>query len=584
MRLLGNMELWLRRLDVRLRLIVAFTLVVGIVTGLMGLYATAVMEDKITGAVSEKLKDDSSLGLELLNAYYPGDWEIRDGFLYKGGALMEENYYAVDRIGKLTGDSVTIFRDDVRVATNVTSGDERLIGTTAPAQARIQVLQKGKPYSGQDDVMGITSQTLYQPIHDRDGKVVGIWCLGVPQTDYDAMVDKFRINMLVCCALGILMGFGAACLIAYSVYRPLQRIKGAVQLASQGDLRQNLPVQPDDEPGQLARTINTMLERISGLIRRSSSIIANVNEASAQLLGCSQLSANNMEQMAVRTGEMKERAVLQAELTGQSRKAVEEISVAIQQLAESSREASDSAFSATARAREGARQVNQAISQMTTLGRTVNSSARVVEGLGMRSQEISQKAALINNIANQTNRLALDAAVEAAQSGDQAMGFARVAEHVRQLAEESALAAKRIAFLAEEVESDAQRAATALQSGTRQAKNGAEVVAATGEAFSQIIQAVSAVNLQTREISLASEKMAANAEQAFASIHQTAATAEENSRFALEIARLAAEQMDGIREMNEVLDSMNGIVSSLQETITYFRIDSGAGSGSLSWK
>lgn len=583
MRFPGNLELWLRRVDVRLRLIVAFTLVVAIVTGLMGFYATAVMEDKTTAAVREKLKDDSALGQELINVYYPGDWEIRDGFLYKGGALMEENYFAVDRIGKLTGDSVTIFRDDVRVATNITTGDERLVGTTAPARARIQVLQKGKNYSGQDDVMGTTHQALYQPIHDRDGKVIGIWYMGVPRTDYDLMVDKFRINMLVCSALGILLGFIAACLIAYTVYRPLQRIKGAVQLASQGDLRQNIPAQPDDEAGQLARTVNTMLERISGLIRKSSGIIDNVNEASTQLLGRSQLSAGNMEQMTARAGEMKKRATFQAELTGRSQKAIEDMSAAIQQLAESSREASDSAFSATARAREGARQVNQAISQMTTLGRTVNSSARVVEGLGMRSREIAKKATLINNIANQTNRLALDAAVEAAQSGDQGQGFAMVAEQVRQLAEESALAAKRIAALVEEVQSDAQRAATALQSGTRQAKNGAEAVATTGEAFSQVIQAISAVNLQTREMILVSEKMAASAEQAFASIKQTTASAEENSHSALEIARLAGEQMDGIQDMNDALDSLNGIVRDLQETITYFRTD-GGNQGSLGWK
>lgn len=570
--LLNKLEMVLRKTSVQVRLILAFTLILAVVTGIMGMYATSVMQDKITFTAQEKLKSDLATGEHIVDMNYPGEWEIKDGLLYKGGVLMEENYSVVDEIGKLTGDTVTIFKGDTRVCTNVTKDGERQVGTQVSDVVKQAVCKNGETYIGRAEVVGTWNETAYKPIKDKDGEIIGIWYVGVPATPYDNLVKHFRSSMVVYSVLGILAGFLLAFLIAYSVYMPLRRIRGAVEKASEGDLTQHVPTRANDEPGQLARMVNTMTDKMSELIKKTNDLIQNVSQSSSQLLKSSEMSASTMENMNSRANEMRSSATSQAELTSRSKVAIGEMSAAIQQVALNAQEVSGSVISATSRAQDGEQQIEKAITQIGVISQTVNSTASIVGGLGTKSQEIGQIVDLITNIATQTNLLALNAAIEAARAGEQGKGFAVVAEEVRKLAEESGEAAKRIADLIKEIQMEANRAVSAMQDGTREVANGTEVVASAGEAFEHIIQAITTVNEQIQEMSAASQEMAASAETAIESIEKTTDAAEYNSKIAENISQLAQEQMAGIEEINASLDKLNVIVGDLQGAISYFRV------------
>jgi len=560
-----------RRINVQLRLLVIFTLILASVTGIMGIYATYVMQDKINQTAQEKLKSDLAMGELMLNTTHPGDWAIKDGQLYKGNDLMEGNYQVVDTIGKATGDNVTIFRGDTRVATNVKKDGQRAVGTQVSPEVKAVVIDKGQPYSGRAQVVGIWNEAAYKPIKDGDGNIVGIWFVGVPATPYDTMVSNFRWSMIFYSTIGILFGFLASFLIAYTVYMPLRRITAAVSMASEGDLTHVIPVRSDDEPARLAKLVNSMIERFSGLIGKTSQLAVSVNHASEELLKSSEYSATAMEKMTIQVEDMNKSTINQAKLTGASKASISEMSMAIRQLAENAKEVSNSADTATARAEEGEKQVGQAISQINIISDTVNSTAGIVEGLGLKSEEIGQIVDLITAIANQTNLLALNAAIEAARAGEQGRGFAVVAEEVRKLAEESADAAQRIFGLVKEIQNEAQRAVQAMQNGTREVRNGTEVVTRAGEAFKYIIQAVSTVNTQIQAMTGASNKMAATAETVIDSIEQTASASDLNSRAAQNISELAEAQMGGIEEISASLDNLNTIVGELREAISYFK-------------
>lgn len=572
MNMLEKFESLLRKTSVKVRLILAFTLILAVVTGVMGIYATWVMQDQITFTAQEKLKSDLALGEHIIDLVFPGDWEIKGGLLYKGGKLMEENYQVVDEIGKLTGDTVTIFKGDTRVSTNVMKDGERQVGTQVSGVVKDAVLKSGETYIGRAEVVGTWNETAYKPIKDRQGNIIGIWYVGVPATPYDNLVQHFRSSMVIYSVVGILAGFIIAFLIAFSVYMPLRRIGDAVQKTSEGDLTQHIPTRAKDEPGRLAQMVNIMVEKMSELIRKTNELIANVSQSSSQLLASSEMSATTMENMNSRANEMRSSATVQADLTSRSKAAIGEMSAAIQQVAENAQEVSGSAISATTRAQDGEQQIEKAINQMNVISHTVNSTATIVEGLGSKSQEIGQIVDLITNIATQTNLLALNAAIEAARAGEQGKGFAVVAEEVRKLAEESGEAAKRIADLIKEIQGEANRAVNAMQDGTREVANGTEVVASAGEAFEHIIQAVTTVNEQIQEMSAASQEMAASAETAIESIEQTTDAAENNSQIADSISQLAQEQMAGIQEINASLDKLNGIIGDLQGAVSYFKI------------
>lgn len=570
--MLSAVEIILRRISVRLRLIVAFTLILAGVTGIMGLYATNVMSEKILEAAHSKLNADLALGREFIDREYPGDWQIVNGKLFKGKILMEENYEAVDRIGELTGDTVTIFKNDTRVATNVKKDGERCINTQVSSTVAEAVLKKGEPYIGRADVVGTWNETAYEPIKDKDGAIVGIWYVGVPSTPYDNAVSDFRWAMVLYSMIGIFLGFAAAFLIAYTVYKPMERISTALEAMSKGDLTQKIPVKAQDEPGKLAIMVNSLVDSMADLIGKTKNLAVMVGESTGQVAGLTENSAALVDNMSNQAEDLKRNALQQAELTGTSRVTITEMTAAIQQVAENTQEVSTSAADASSQAQEGEQHVNRAVDQINVISSTVNSTASIVGELGRKSMEIGQIVDLITNIANQTNLLALNAAIEAARAGEQGKGFAVVAEEVRKLAEESGEAAHRIAELIKEIQGESGKAVHAMQEGTQEVAAGTEVIGKAGDAFKNILAAITVVNEQIQEMSAASEEMAASAETALQGIEQTAAGAENTAAAVEQINAMATEQMESIRQVNTSVVNLNQVVEELEQAVAFFKI------------
>lgn len=570
--MLSTVEKLLRKISVRMRLIVAFTLILAGVTGIMGIYATNVMSEKILESAHSKLNADLALGRELIDREYPGEWQIINNQLYKGKTLMEENYEVVDRIGELTGDTVTIFKNDTRVATNVKKDGERCINTQVSSTVAEAVLKKGESYIGRADVVGTWNETAYEPIRDKNDQIVGIWYVGVPSTPYDNAVKDFRWAMVVYSIIGLLLGFAAAYLIAYTVHKPMERISAAVDSMSKGNLTQKVPVNANDEPGQLAAMVNVLVDSMADLIGKTKNLAVTVGESTGHVARMTDNSATLIDNMSNQAEELKQNALEQADLTGTSRTTISEMTAAIQQVAENTQEVSTSAADASSQAQEGASHIDQAVNQINVISSTVNSTSNIVGELGRRSMEIGQIVDLITSIANQTNLLALNAAIEAARAGEQGKGFAVVAEEVRKLAEESGEAAQRIADLIREIQDESGKAVKAMEEGTREVAAGTDVIGHAGDAFKNILAAITVVNEQIQEMSAASEEMAASAETALQGIEQTAAGAENTAAAVEQINAMAMDQMQSIQQVNTSVNGLNKVVEELEQAVAFFEI------------
>jgi methyl-accepting chemotaxis protein len=248
------------------------------------------------------------------------------------------------------------------------------------------------------------------------------------------------------------------------------------------------------------------------------------------------------------------------------------MSAGIQQIAANTNQVAAQSAQAANKAKEGDKAVVKAVTQMVQVENTVNTSAQVVAKLGERSKEIGQIVDTISGIAGQTNLLALNAAIEAARAGEQGRGFAVVAEEVRKLAEQSQEAARKIAELIGEIQGDTDKAVLAMNEGTREVKNGNEVVNAAGTAFKEIAELVTQVSGQVREISAAIQQMASGSQQIVGAVKKIDLLSKKSADEAQSVSAATEEQLASMEEIAASSQALVIMAKELTKAVGEFKV------------
>ena len=434
------------------------------------------------------------------------------------------------------------------------------------------MLKQGKVFLGEADVVGNKYITAYKPIKDLNGKIIGMWYVGVPAAPYEKEARDFARDMLWFALIGIALAVVASLFMAKTVAEPLAEVETAMARVAEGDLGVTVKNDSNDEIGKLARSLNTMIEKISRLISQIKALSETVNQSSVQLAGSVDVSTELMQGLTVKAEELAGNALKQAEVAESAKVVISEMSNGIQQVAVSSQTVATSSHSASSTAEAGEEQVGNAIRQMEAIARSVGHAGEVVKTLGRKSAEIGQIVTVITGIAEQTNLLALNAAIEAARAGEQGRGFAVVAEEVRKLAEESQAAAQKIAYLIKDIQQETDAVVQAMDQGTNEVKLGTEAMSLVGESFTAIIQAVKSVTDQIQEVSAASQQMSAGTEEALRAVEVMTGTARTTSEAAHRINAMTEEQMAGLEEIDAAASYLKEMAQELDEAVSYFRL------------
>ena len=402
----------------------------------------------------------------------------------------------------------------------------------------------------------------------------------------------------------------------------ITNLGSAAAAMEQGDLTVKIvtgtePVtgQAKDEFGQMSQTFNAMLGQIkatigsfhksqaslSNLIHEMQQSAAQVDSAAHRLSGTShQISAATeeiratmhevaqaSEQSARGASEIAQGSASQAASIATGAEQVKELTVAVLGVTRDTEAATGSMEIATQTAEEGARAVAQTVAGMGRIHSAVSESAGVIASLGKTSAKIGGIVQTIDDIAGQTNLLALNAAIEAARAGEAGRGFAVVADEVRKLAERCTVATKDIGGLIGEIQSQTRQAVSAMELGSREAGAGTGLAEEAGAALSRIQSVVSEMSGRVLSISAASEQMAASAQEVSATISEVAAVIEESSAAAEEMSASAGEvsasvqivagtttqQGAAVEELVASANELAGISQSLSEMIARFKID-----------
>lgn len=484
----------------------------------IGMYSVNSMKQKVLGAAQEKLKSDAAMGNALLNERFPGNWSIKEGSLYKGATKMNDKFDIVDEIGELTGDTVTIFQGDTRVATNVIDQQgDRAVNTQATDAVKDSVLVNGKTYIGKANVVGVWNQTVYEPIRNANGEIIGIWYVGIPNTIYDQLAAEFRNMLILFSAIAILLVSIIVWVITDRMTRPLVMLEKVTNKVAAGDLTQKIAeINSKDEIGSLAIAFGKMINNMRDVLSK----IASASEEVA--LGSKNIASSS--------------ASLSAGATDQTG-SIEELTASISMIANQVRTNGQSVNQSIELVENAELKVDHGYQEMKNM-------LLCMDDIDESSQNIGKVIKVINDIAFQTNVLALNAGVEAARAGEYGKGFAVVAGEVRSLAMRSAEAAKQTGQMIEasskNVEmgiSVANKMSSALE-GIRVSIGEVEsLVGAIGLASDRQIQSIDEFNAGITKIgnvvhsnSAMSEETAAASEELF---NQAEILKQEATRFTL---------------------------------------------------
>ena len=340
-------------------------------------------------------------------------------------------------------------------------------------------------------------------------------------------IGQIMVVLLVISLITIVSGFLIAWYITSSVVRPLIRAVDVSNSIANGDLTVKIESDSNDETGQLLNSMKNMVANLKKLI-------ADIKETSSNMASAS-------EQLSASSEEMSKGVVSQSDRSTQIASAAHEMSQTVVEIARNASSIAVSASGTANIAKEGEHIVDKSVSEVKDIAATVSESSKVMVSLGERSRQIGDIIRVISEIADQTNLLALNAAIEAARAGEQGKGFAVVADEVRKLAERTAKATSEIGSMIGAIQEEVQKSVTSMDEVSKMVGTGVEFSTQTGEALHKIVSSVSELQMMVQQIASATEEMSATSEQISGDIMAVANVSKETSTGSEQIAGASSE-------------------------------------------
>ena len=341
--------------------------------------------------------------------------------------------------------------------------------------------------------------------------------------DNSALARSTVIQTAAFSAVGVLLAICLGFFVAARITSPIRLTMDQAGRIAEGDLTAESSVQSDDETGKLSTSMNNMVHNLNQIMTSVSTTSMQLDESARNIRTVSQ-------EMAAGSSEVASQAITLSA-------AGEEMSATAADIAHTCLEAVQAADTASREAQHGSQVVNETVCRMGSIANKVRESAGTIALLGQRSDQIGQIIGTIEDIADQTNLLALNAAIEAARAGEQGRGFAVVADEVRALAERTSRATREISQMIHAVQQDTGASVKTMEGSVLEVQAGIEDAERSRQALETIIVQISAISSQVNQIAVAAEEQTATTSEIANNIHeinesiqQTARGAEESSR------------------------------------------------------
>ncbi|MBI1807136.1 MAG: hypothetical protein HYR76_08820 [Ignavibacteria bacterium] len=392
------------------------------------------------------------------------------------------------------------------------------------------------------DTQGNSLAMFEAPVFTRgeEHSQIGVVKVGISKKALQSDLRAALLWSFLVCLL-----FSATAILVVSVImRILQPLLDGIRLVSTGDLTIELHQKTTDEVGHLVQGLNSLVKRLRHAVGEVKEVTLYVSNRTEEIMADS-------AQMAAGSHEQAQQA---AEVAA----AVEEMAGTILENSKNAHVAADTANEAKKAAEEGGKVVQETIVGMKRIAEVVRKAAITVQALGESSDHIGEIISVIDDIADQTNLLALNAAIEAARAGEQGRGFAVVADEVRKLAERTTKATKEIAGMIKRIQTDSAGAVSSMQNGTKEVDDGFRLTDQAGTALREIVKISQKVTDMITQIAAASEEQSSASEQISKNIEA--------------ISTVTRQTAAGTQQVAQAAENLNGLTEKLRSLVGKFKL------------
>ncbi|MGP4105638.1 methyl-accepting chemotaxis protein [Virgibacillus sp. L01] len=435
-------------------------------------------------------------------------------------------------------------------------------------------------YIGQD----ISEKDYYQKIVDSgeqgivnyqtegEDKIMGFtknpttgWVIGgtINQAEFENKAQAILVPIAITLGVIFILAVVVSLTITRKITKPIKIVMERMKLIANGDLTQEpLETKSRDEVGQLATATNDMNNSMRDLLNQINKVSETVSAQSEELTQSANEVKEGSEQVATTMQELASGSETQANTSSELSSVMGTFAARVQEANSNGESIQNSSSEVLGMTDEGSRLMNSSNEQMATIDQIVQDAVKKVQGLDTQSQEISKLVSVIKDIADQTNLLALNAAIEAARAGEHGKGFAVVADEVRKLAEQVAVSVTDITDIVSNIQNESSAVTGSLQEGYQEVEKGTNQIKLTGEKFNGISDAVTEVVSSIKTVSENLSEIAASSEQMNGSVQEIAAVSEES---AAGIEQTSASSQQTSSSMEEVAASSDSLAKTAEE-------------------
>ena len=354
---------------------------------------------------------------------------------------------------------------------------------------------------------------------------------------------------------------------------PLSQVVALAEKIAQGDLTADkLAIDSKDEIGRLGEVFNRLVDSLQNIFSEVRTTADKVAASAEELSSSSEEMNASTQEVSGAIQNVAKGSGTQAEKAAQTAEAMEKSSVTLKQAVTNAQTTSVAVSQASTYAQNGKLAAQEAVDKITRLTDTVIATAKVIQGLGEKSQAIGEITDTITSIADQTNLLALNAAIEAARAGEAGRGFAVVAEEVRKLAEGSAEAVRKIGKLIKSIQSETQEAVASIQASSKEVQEGRAEVAKITDILGEINKSVQEVNAMANQISTSIQQQVKDNEVVTKAVSDVSNIAKDSAATAEEVSSSTEEQTASMQEMSASAQELSNLSMTLKNVASKFRL------------